>query len=108
MLFYARMPINKVSGRCVTTFPTGTARVRPLFVRGYGFMFLPRPVPAGRGLCFSLKPGRSPEHKTKERQQRQDDEASHAANLLYPQAGVCAVPSARRCRVTKKIYSKAM
>ncbi len=46
-------------------------------------MFLPRPVPAGRGLCFSLKPGRGPEHQIKERQQRQDDEASHAAlNLL--------------------------
>nr|DAY82338.1 MAG TPA: hypothetical protein [Caudoviricetes sp.] len=102
------MPINKVSGRCVTTFPTGTARVRPLFVTRLWFHVFAPPGASRTGPLFYLKPGRSPEHKTKERQQRQDDEASHAANLLYPQAGVCAVPSARRCRVTKKIYSKAM
>ena len=44
----------------------------------------PRPVPAGRGPLFYLQPGRSPEHQTKERQQRQEHKASHAANLPYP------------------------
>ena len=39
------------------------------------------------GLCFSLQPGRSPEHQTKERQQRQEHKASHAANLPYPASG---------------------
>ena len=47
----------------------------------------PRPVPDGRGLCFSLQPGRGPEHQTKERQQRQEHKASHAANLPYPASG---------------------
>ena len=44
-------------------------------------------VPAGRRPLFYLHPGRSPEHQTKERQQRQDEEASHAANLPYPSNG---------------------
>ena len=47
----------------------------------------PRPVPAGRGPLFYLQPGRSPEHQTKERQQRQEHKASHAANLPYPASG---------------------
>lgn len=34
-----------------------------------------------------LNPGRSPEHQTKERQQQQDDKASHAANPLHPLSG---------------------
>ena len=49
--------------------------------------FSPRPVPAGRGPLFYLQPGRSPEHQTKERQQRQEHKASHAANLPYPASG---------------------
>ena len=43
--------------------------------------------PPDGGLCFSLQPGRSPEHQTKERQQRQEHKASHAANLPYPASG---------------------
>ena len=41
---------------------------------------------AGRGplLFRELHPGRSPEQQTKEYQQSQDDETSHAAALLYP------------------------
>lgn len=44
----------------------------------------PRPVPAGRGPLFYLHPGRSPESQAKERQQRQDDDAFHGGQLLYP------------------------
>ena len=50
------------------------------------FQALARCPPDG-GLCFSLQPGRSPEHQTKERQQRQEHKASHAANLPYPASG---------------------
>ena len=44
----------------------------------------PRPVPAGRGPLFYLHPGRSPESQAKERQQRQDDDAFHGGQPLYP------------------------
>lgn len=44
----------------------------------------PRPVPAGRGPLFYLHPGGSPESQAKERQQRQDDDAFHGGQLLYP------------------------
>ena len=50
------------------------------------FSALARWQPDG-GLCFKLQPGRSPEHQTKERQQRQEHKASHAANLPYPSNG---------------------
>lgn len=50
------------------------------------FSALARWQPDG-GLCFKLQPGRSPEHQTKERQQRQEHKAAHAANLPYPSNG---------------------
>lgn len=52
--------------------------------------FSPRPVAAGRGPLFMLQPGQSPEQQTKDCQQRQDNEASHAADS-FTLSGVYAV-----------------
>ena len=54
-----------------------------------------------------LQPGRGPEHQTKERQQRQENKASHAANLPYPRAGVCAVPGAWRKPRNRRFLTRA-
>ena len=47
-------------------------------------IFAPALLATGRGPSFYLHPGRSPESQAKERQQRQDNEASHGGQLLYP------------------------
>lgn len=73
--------IKKVPGQCANTPPAGTARERTLLSYTVVLlsMFRPRRMPPDGGLCFVLHSGRSPEYQTKERQQRQDDKASHAA-----------------------------
>ena len=78
--------MKKVPERCVNAAPAGTARERPLYVTRFlcQSRFCPRPGAAGRGPLFYLHPGRSPESQAKERQQQQDNKASHAANLPYP------------------------
>ena len=45
-----------------------------------------------------LHPGRSPEHQTKERQQRQDNKASHAANLNKKAGGYVTAQHEKRRR----------
>ena len=50
----------------------------------YHFIFAPALLATGRGPLFYLHPGRSPESQAKERQQRQDDDAFHGGQLLYP------------------------
>ena len=47
-------------------------------------VYAPALLATGRGPLFYLHPGRSPESQAKERQQRQDNEASHGGQLLYP------------------------
>lgn len=80
------MSIKKASGRCSNTNPTDTARyTRSHMLRGlYHSIFAPALLATGRGPSFYLHPGRSPESQAKERQQRQDNEASHGGQLLYP------------------------
>ena len=82
----AGLLIKKASGRCANTNPTDTARyTRSHMLRGlYHFIFAPALLATGRGPLFYLHPGRSPESQAKERQQRQDNEASHGGQLLYP------------------------
>lgn len=60
----------------------------------YCYMFKPRPGCSQDGAFVLLNAGRSPQHHTKECQQQQDNKASHAATLLYQQAGVCTAPGA--------------
>ena len=78
--------LKKASGWCSTTNPTDTARyTRSHMLRGlYHFIFAPALLATGRGPLFYLHPGRSPESQAKERQQRQDDDAFHGGQLLYP------------------------
>ena len=77
----AERAIKKVPGQCANTPPAGTAHERTLLSYTVVLlsMFRPRRMPPDGGLCFVLHSGRSPEYQTKERQQRQDDKASHAA-----------------------------
>ena len=83
-----RMLIKRCRENAANTPPAGTTHARPLTVTWLCHIFpaLARCQPDG-GLCFKLQPGRSPEHQTKERQQRQEHKASHAANLPYPSSG---------------------
>ena len=81
-----RVAIKKALGRCLRTSPNGHGAYAP----SKCYAVLPRclrpvPIATKTGPLFMLHPGRDPEYQIEDRQQRQDNKASHAANLLYPQ-----------------------
>ena len=83
--FSARAAYKKGAGKVLVTPSRQARRMNaPYVLRDLVAMFSPRPDASRAGPLFTLHPGRGPEHQTKERQQQQDSNASHAANLLYP------------------------
>ncbi len=101
LLLHEQLQKRRRAG-ATNTNPTDTARYALPCVTRLAVFFSPRPELPGRGPLFILHPARRPEQQTKDRQQRQDKKASHAANS-FTLAGVCAVSAHGVNRVTKHL-----